>query len=70
MTYTVTAYDMDQDEVLYTTDNLEDAQANYAAVIATFEAGDHGYDMDDLEDGVTVALEDEDENVLAEQSFA
>ena len=69
VTYTITAYDLDQDEVLYTTDDLDDATANYAAIIATFEAGEHGYNLEDLEEGVTVTLENEDEEVLAEQDF-
>ena len=69
MTFTITAYDMDHDEVLYSTDTLSDALDHYAAVIARFMKGESGYDFEDLEDGVTVALEDENEKVLAEQDF-
>ena len=70
MSYTVTAYDMDHDEVLCRTDTLAEALDCYAEVVGRFIAGNHGYDLDELEDGVTVALEDENENVLAEQDFA
>ena len=67
MTYTITGYDMDHDEILYSTGDLEDAQAAYASICKSYEAGEH--DLSDLEDGMTIALEDEDETLLAEETY-
>ena len=69
MTYTVTAYDMDHDEVIYTSDDLDDASATYGSVIESFRTGTSGFDVAGAEDGITVALENEDEEVLREETF-
>ena len=69
MTYTITAYDMDHDEVLYTSEDLVDAKTNYASIIESFKAGKSGFNVEDAGDGITVALEDEDEQVISEQTF-
>ena len=69
MTFTVTAYDMDHDEVIYTSDDLDDASATYGSVIDSFRAGNSGFNVADAEDGITVALENEDEEVFAEETF-
>ena len=74
MRYTITAYDMVDDEVLSISDNLSTARDSYDTVIKTFQNGTHGFDLKDLEDGVTITLEDwgEDlgtETVIIEQTF-
>ena len=69
MTYTITAYDMDHDEVIYTSDDLDDATTNYASIIESFQQGNSGFNIEDAEDGITVTLEDEEEEVIAEETF-
>ena len=69
MTYTVTAYDMDHDEVIYKSDDLADAKTNYASIIKSFKEGTSGFNPEDAEDGITVTLEDSDEEVIAEETF-
>ena len=70
MRYTITAYDMVDDEVLSISDDLSTAHDSYDSVIKTFKDGTHGFDLEDLEDGVTITLEDWDtETIIIEQTF-
>ena len=69
MTFTITAYDMDHDEVIYSSDDLDDATYNYASIIEAFATGNSGFNVEDAEDGITVTLENEDEEVMAEETF-
>lgn len=69
MKYTIYALDMVHDEALYSSDNRDEAVAEYASIIQHFKAGTHGFDMDDLEDGVTVVLEDENQDAISEETF-
>ena len=72
--YTITCMDMVHDEVMFTSNDIEAAKAQYALITSTFmsevAAGKYGDDyLEDLEDGATIVLEDEDENVISEQTF-
>ena len=61
---------MVDDEVLSISDDLSTARDSYNTVIKTFQNGTHGFNLEDLEDGVTITLEDwGTETVISEQTF-
>ena len=69
MGFTIAAYDMDHDEVLYFEETGKaEAAAYYAKTIQEFKAGTSGFNVEDAEDGITVAFE-EDGEVIEEEAF-
>ena len=74
MAFKITCMDMVHDEVMFQSDDLDAAKAQYTLITSTFmsevAAGKYGDDyLEELEDGATIVLEDDAENVISEQTF-
>ena len=63
--------DGEHDNVILETTDLDQAKAKYSEVVAAYKAGTYDFwcAFDELEDGLTIVLEDVDEEVVIEETF-
>ena len=71
MTHKLIEMDGEHDTVLLETDHLDQAKAKYTEVVSACKAGTYDFwcAFDELEDGLTIVLEDEEEEVVMEETF-
>ncbi|MDO6353261.1 hypothetical protein Q3Y53_11985 [Synechococcus sp. YX-04-1] len=71
MTYKLIEMDGEHDNVILETNDLEQAKAKYTEVTTACKAGTYDFwcAFDELEDGLTIVLEDEDEEAVMEETF-
>ena len=71
MIYKLIEMDGEHDNVIIETNDLEQAKTKFTSVTAACKAGTYDFwcAFDELEDGLTIVLEDEDEEVVMEETF-
>ena len=71
MIYKLIEMDGEHDNVIFETNDLEKAKAKYTEVTSACKAGAYDFwcAFDELEDGLTIVIEDENEEVVMEETF-
>ena len=71
MNYKLIEMDGEHDTVLLETDDLDQAKVKYTEVVSACKAGTYDFwcAFDELEDGLTIVLEDDDEEIVMEETF-
>ena len=69
MTFKLYAMDGEHDMLLLEDNDLSVVRNEYDRVISSFKDGSHDFDLEDLEDGMTVVIEDSNQVSVVEETF-